>query len=364
MLSKPSRPYFSAQISDCSVVAHQTSIMSSSTNPTDAGRKRQFGNAVRKYLGPLYAQRPQMPDGHDYVEPTLFDCAHMVYQDEKTGAQIYVGPQLAASPEAFDSLEQAGVTAIVNCTTRIPCHFREQGMKYSQIAIYDEDMADILTYLQGATAFLHAILAGGGSVLVHCEQGISRSASVVIAYYMRFHQMTRDQAYVEVKRRRPKINPNPGFWKQLETFEALLQSKPVDTDDETGFSTKSFYTKWATQCQASFATCRELPDAMQKEESWKRLELISNEKDLSQILFVCLDFIWGRGLLEVDLEWLAYLCQLLSSQIEDECSMPPNDLAIAMVMDPDSEFTNIWSGEIYDPQVLQLRHALSPQKKI
>jgi protein-tyrosine phosphatase len=287
----------------------------------------------------------------------------MVYQDKKTGAQIYVGPHLAASPEAFDSLEQAGITAIVNCTTRIPCHFRDQGIKYSQIAIYDEAMADILTYLQGATTFLHAILANGGSVLVHCEQGISRSASVVLAYYMRFHHMTRDQAYVEVKRRRPKINPNPGFWKQLETFEAQLQSKPVDNDDETDLSTKYFDTEWAIHCQASFGTCRELPDAMQKEESWKRLELISNEKDLSQILFVCLDFIWGRGLREVDLEWLAYLCQLLSSQIEDECSMPPNELALAMVTNPDSEFTNMWSGEIYDPQVQQFRRALSPEKE-
>jgi dual specificity phosphatase 12 len=338
--------------------------MLSSTNPTNADRKRQLGNVIRKYLGPAkHAQRPQMPDGYDYVEPTLFGCAHMVYQNEKTEARLYVGPQLAASPEAFDSLVQAGVTAIVNCTRRIPCHFRDQGMKYCRIAIYDEAEADILTYLQGATTFLNAILTDGGSVLVHCEQGISRSASVVLAYFMRFHQMTRDQAYVEVKRRRPKINPNPGFWKQLEAFEALLQSKPVDNDDETDLSTRPFDTEWAKQCQASFATCRELPDAMQKEESWKRLALISNEKDLSQILVASLDFIWGRGLLEVDLEWLAYICQLLSSQLEDERSMPPKELAIVIVTDPNSEFTNIWSGEIYDHEVLRLRHALSPQKE-
>lgn len=40
--------------------------------------------------------------------------------------------------------------------------------------------------------------------------GISRSATVVIAYIMKKEKMNYDQAYDWVKRRRPVIRPNPG----------------------------------------------------------------------------------------------------------------------------------------------------------
>jgi protein-tyrosine phosphatase len=72
--------------------------------------------------------------------------------------------------------------------------------------------ANILTYLNGATTFLHTMLQQQqGSVLVHCEQGMSRSSTVVMAYLMRYQGMTRDEAYVICKSKRPMVNPNEGL---------------------------------------------------------------------------------------------------------------------------------------------------------
>ena len=59
-------------------------------------------------------------------------------------------------------------------------------------------------------------------MLVHCYAGISRSATIVIAYLLRKYNYSLDNVITMVKRRRSKvainfiqINPNKGFIEQL-----------------------------------------------------------------------------------------------------------------------------------------------------
>ena len=59
---------------------------------------------------------------------------------------------------------------------------------------------------------------GKTNVLVHCQAGVSRSATIVIAYMMRKYQYSMDVAVDRVKKRRPYIDPNKGFMKQLREF--------------------------------------------------------------------------------------------------------------------------------------------------
>jgi dual specificity phosphatase 12 len=51
----------------------------------------------------------------------------------------------------------------------------------------------------------------GGKVLVHCFAGVSRSATIIIAYMMQEHGMNYHSAFKFVKSKRPFINPNEGF---------------------------------------------------------------------------------------------------------------------------------------------------------
>ena len=64
-----------------------------------------------------------------------------------------------------------------------------------------------------------------GSVLVHCYAGVSRSASVVIAYLMQEKDMLFQEAFQFASKRRPVIFPNMGFQRQLCEFEKLLHLK-------------------------------------------------------------------------------------------------------------------------------------------
>jgi protein-tyrosine phosphatase len=62
--------------------------------------------------------------------------------------------------------------------------------------------------------------------------GISRSTSCVMAYLMMEYGKTMKQAYEYVKARRNIICPNPGFVKQLISFEMKLRKKKIKSRSE------------------------------------------------------------------------------------------------------------------------------------
>ena len=61
-----------------------------------------------------------------------------------------------------------------------------------------------------------------GKVLVHCVQGVSRSATLTIAYLMLKHHMTVQVATRLVRAQR-EIFPNPGFLQQLCKLDQTLK---------------------------------------------------------------------------------------------------------------------------------------------
>lgn len=74
-------------------------------------------------------------------------------------------------------------------------------------------------------------LCVAGKILVGSMMGVSRSAVLVAAYLMIFHNMSIMEALTSMRKKRA-INPNEGFLKQLrELNETLMEER--DDDDET-----------------------------------------------------------------------------------------------------------------------------------
>lgn len=115
--------------------------------------------------------------------------------------------------------------------------FAEDFAAYA-LEIDDAPETDILTYLPSASAWIAEALqrragyppddeAGrgdiakdapptkAGGVLVHCQAGMSRSATVVAAFLMRELRLDPVEAITFLRERRPVVDPSETFWHQL-----------------------------------------------------------------------------------------------------------------------------------------------------
>ena len=89
--------------------------------------------------------------------------------------------------------------------------------------ISDSIKQTIFTVLPECVTFIDTALRQGGKVFVHCMAGISRSVTMVMAYYMWAHKMTCMDAYGFIQARRAKASPNLSFMGQLITIERYLK---------------------------------------------------------------------------------------------------------------------------------------------
>ncbi|KAF8900939.1 protein-tyrosine phosphatase-like protein [Mucidula mucida] len=138
-----------------------------------------------------------------------------------TGA-LYLG-SMAALHES-ENLSRANITHLVQVLDA-PWHpFSEKaGFHSYKIDIMDVSTADLKPHLEKVCEYIEAAMRRGESVLVHCQQGISRSASVVIAYLIRNRGMSYDNAFALVRRQRACVKPNAGFVQALKDWETAWQ---------------------------------------------------------------------------------------------------------------------------------------------
>jgi protein-tyrosine phosphatase len=79
------------------------------------------------------------------------------------------------------------------------------------IRVHDVPTTRLAPHFGDCIKFIYNAIASGGKVLVHCWAGVSRSATIVIAYLMRMHEMQLGLAFNLVRTKRMIVNPNHGF---------------------------------------------------------------------------------------------------------------------------------------------------------
>ncbi|XP_029431829.1 LOW QUALITY PROTEIN: protein phosphatase Slingshot homolog 3 [Rhinatrema bivittatum] len=134
---------------------------------------------------------------------------------------LYLGSEWNASN--LEELQRNGVGHILNVTREIDNFFPES-LKYLNIRVYDEEQTDLLQHWKETYRFISSARKLNSKVLVHCKMGVSRSASTVIAYAMKEYSWTLEEAVRHVKEKRPIVQPNPGFMRQLLTYQGILDA--------------------------------------------------------------------------------------------------------------------------------------------
>jgi len=167
---------------------------------------------------------------------------NLVSSLKEKGSLVFISDMDAANDsELLDSL---AVTHIITLNHQIPFPTR---FEYYPINIDDAPNEDIFQYFDDTYEFIEQSqrnLAGGSgySCLVHCAAGVSRSASIVLAYMMRKLRIPLDTAIEELRRDRPYIEPNLGFLVQLRAYQFQLgipDSQPATSHPEPVFTSEN-----------------------------------------------------------------------------------------------------------------------------
>ncbi|XP_069773756.1 dual specificity protein phosphatase 2 [Narcine bancroftii] len=132
---------------------------------------------------------------------------------------LYLGSAYHSSRK--ETLQSLGITALLNVSSNCPNCF-EGIFEYKCIPVEDSHMTDISAWFQEAIDFIDLVKNSSGRVLVHCQAGISRSATICLAYLIWAQRVRLEEAFDFVKQRRGVISPNFAFMGQLLQFETKV----------------------------------------------------------------------------------------------------------------------------------------------
>ncbi|KAJ1157738.1 hypothetical protein NDU88_010438 [Pleurodeles waltl] len=125
----------------------------------------------------------------------------------------------------LETMQRMNIEYIVNVTTHLPLYHYEKGIfNYKRLPATDSNKQNLRQYFEEAFEFIEEAHQCGKGLLIHCQAGVSRSATIVIAYLMKHTRMTMTDAYKFVKGKRPIISPNLNFMGQLLEFEEDLNN--------------------------------------------------------------------------------------------------------------------------------------------
>ncbi|XP_017131769.1 dual specificity protein phosphatase 18 [Drosophila elegans] len=122
-------------------------------------------------------------------------------------------------------MDKLGVSCVVNVApelpdTPLPSHGNPL---YLRINAQDRSEVDLYKYFDEVADLVEEVRLSGGCSLIHCVAGVSRSASLCLAYLMKHAGMSLRESYQHVQSIRPQVRPNSGFFQQLRRYEQELR---------------------------------------------------------------------------------------------------------------------------------------------
>ncbi|XP_078084652.1 dual specificity protein phosphatase 19 [Mustelus asterias] len=188
----------------------KASLKKQSTRVTTITGKRLI-ETLRDARVQIVEDAQQLDGACGYVEDTSLDL--------KIGV-VKPWLMLASQDVAHDyeKLKDCKISHILNVGYGVENAFPGE-FSYKSISILDLPETSITSYFHECFEFIDQAKAQNGIVLVHCNAGVSRSASIVIGYLMWENGLGFKDAFSIVKNARQAINPNPGFMEQLRNYQ-------------------------------------------------------------------------------------------------------------------------------------------------
>ena len=142
---------------------------------------------------------------------------------DKITDKIYLGDCFGADNE--EKLKQNNIKRVYSCCGHLSRTYEDKSIIQRRIELSDTPRTNIIKYFKDAIKFIDE----SDKVFVHCFAGVSRSATLVIAYLMWRNHVSYQEALQFVNKYRT-VQPNGGFEKQLLIFEQKLNEKDYNLD--------------------------------------------------------------------------------------------------------------------------------------
>ncbi|CAF3565875.1 unnamed protein product [Rotaria socialis] len=134
--------------------------------------------------------------------------------------------------ENTQALDEHRISHILTILDYEPAHM-DKNRTYLYVHAYDIQSTDLLTYeFKKCFEFIDTAIEHNHQVLIHCQAGKSRSATIAAMYLMHKYSLTREQALQKIinKRRYWPVMPNDGFLRQLDLYYQM--NYKVDIENE------------------------------------------------------------------------------------------------------------------------------------
>lgn len=138
---------------------------------------------------------------------------------------LYLGSLGAANNKS--ALKNLNITHVLTVAGSLPPPYPKD-FTYKIIDIADREDVNISRYFDECFEFIEEAKRAGGSVLVHCFVGRSRSVTIVVSYLMKKHGISLSEALEHVKKQRPMASPNSGFMSLLRDLEKTVQGTKTE----------------------------------------------------------------------------------------------------------------------------------------
>lgn len=156
------------------------------------------------------------------------------YNYSQITSYLFLGT-FPTQPILIDLIENNNVGSFLSIIEDKPnLNKYKKKINHKWISLRDNVDEKIDKYFDECVDSIHNHIKGGKKVYVHCYHGMSRSASIVIPYLMKYGIMLDQDKFDNsiinsfskssdyVKGKRPIINPNDGFKDQLNDYKMIL----------------------------------------------------------------------------------------------------------------------------------------------
>jgi protein-tyrosine phosphatase len=151
-----------------------------------------------------------------YTQPIINSVWGSYFEISEIEPGVYISDFSSACET--EKLKDLGITHIITVFAGVGEMYPEL-FKYYTIDVCDRKYVDLTIQFDPCSEFIDEAIKSGGKVLVHCQKGASRSATIVAAYLINKRSFTLERALNLMKERRACVNPNGGFVQQLAEYE-------------------------------------------------------------------------------------------------------------------------------------------------